>query len=72
MFASSPRRWSRQLSMMAMASVALATMTSCLVVPTVTPTACGDSTVDELVGEQCDDGGESAVLRPRLHEDTVR
>lgn len=60
MFASSPRRWSRQLSAMAITSVALATTTSCLVVPTVTPTACGDSTVDKLVGEQCDDGGESA------------
>jgi cysteine-rich repeat protein len=44
---------------MALAAVALATA-SCLVVPTVTPTACGDGRVDELDGEECDALDESA------------
>jgi cysteine-rich repeat protein len=59
MFASNRTSLSQQLSRMALAMIALAT-TSCLTVPTLAPTDCGDGRVHKLDGEECDDDGESA------------
>lgn len=59
MFASNPRRLPQQLSRMILAMITLA-MTSCLTVPTLAPTDCGDGRVNKLDDEECDDSGETA------------
>jgi cysteine-rich repeat protein len=39
-----------------LAAAMLALMGACMVPPTVTPAYCGDGVVDEIAGEECDDG----------------
>jgi cysteine-rich repeat protein len=55
------RSGGRWLVAMALRIAVLSAVGGCIAPPTVTPSQCGDGIHDEIAGEECDDGGQSAT-----------